>query len=155
MQSATVIVPLVWRHKRKLSDCVGQSKNNANPATFPGVEPCSTNATMWPRRNGKNSEVEKERMYYEGRRRSWRRASFSEGPSPGLIWNAADSNFQKSQHSSRMEEKKKKHFPQSTDNTLKTYTVLENVRLSMCLWTTWVWYIGFLIFQLILCNKNI
>lgn len=66
MQSATVIVPLVWRHKRKLSDIVGQNKNNANPATFPRVEPCSTNATMWPRRNVENSEVEKERMYYEG-----------------------------------------------------------------------------------------
>lgn len=46
--------------------------------------------------------------------------------------------FHRSQHSSRME--RKKTFPQSTDNTPHTYKVFTNVRLSMCLWTTWVWH---------------
>lgn len=112
-----------WRHKRKLSDWVGQSMNNANPATFPGVEPFSTNATMWLRRNGENSEMEKERMYNEGQEEIVKAYELQWG-----AFTRADLErcrlkklFHKSQHSSRME--RKKTFPRSTDNTPHTYKV--------------------------------
>lgn len=123
MQSATVIVPLVWRHKRKLSDIVGQNKNNANPATFPRVEPCSTNATMWPRRNVENSEVEKERMYYEGQEEIMKAYELQWGAFTRADLEHCRLKLLEITAFQQDGEKKKKNFPQSTDNTLKTYTV--------------------------------
>lgn len=86
--------------------------NNANPATFPGIEPCSTNATMWLRRNGKNSEVEKERIYNEGQEEIMKAYELQWG-----AFTRADlercrlkKRFHKSQHSSRMERKKTKNL---------------------------------------------
>lgn len=58
-----------------------------------------------------------------GRRRLWRRMSFSEGPSLGLIWNAADSKNCFINHSIPAGWREKKTFPRSTDNTPHTYKV--------------------------------
>lgn len=157
MQSATVIVPLVWRHKRKLSDFVGQNKNNANPATFPRVEPCSTNATMWPRRNVENSEVEKERMYYEGQEEIMKAYELQWGAFTRADLEHCRLKLLEITAFQQDGEKKQKPFlsPQTTPSKLIQF--LENVRLSMCLWTTWVWYrfFFFLRFKFMLCNKNI